>query len=684
MNHPVISYKVKPRLSDEEIELVADTQIEFVSTIMPYLEDGHGYRINYQDKRESLQLELRSLKRFDPKPLGKSRGTERYKSLNTFNLSESTKAYWVKYLRECNRARTQNCQYFILSMFDKAIKPKKLKDIENIRGALMCNSENAALLMCYMLDFDNVSKREFVEQYAKLKELGISGNVVFTGHGYQVYITLTETTRDLHSFKAFVKLAKLRGFNVDAGACSVSQLARMPETFNSKAYDPKYKKEKEVIQTKWLIKSDNRYSIEELFAKMSDGRLNSETVWDYLGEVKPLPPLTSDEEFKAKEIRRIESSKRIKKAVQKMKLEEDKKKTEESTSNLEGKSKKKEENKRKTEAKREQIIKNKASKLKQTDLEVSFVSLDLREIYPMIADMDAHSHGILNLLKGPAEGLANLGLKFLTAYFKSLDYDLPEIVALATIWQGLNTFDYAWDDEDFVKSEVERFYNNHYKMDKTDMPELEEFYGVLFQEDGAHYYLKDKVIFDNDNFCKLREIKPTAFLLLCSIKANDLREGTKYYTESDLSDLVLKTEKTVRTHMDKLVELGIAKVETRQLDNAKGGRPKKYYSLTDIDIEEIKYTQVDVSKIEALLFRTFKSKRVKKPLSDRAFMVALYIRYRAFGSKNSCYMKQANMAEEMGITRSMLSKAMTELEEHKLIRKQSHEVFSTLEYIIMY
>lgn len=221
-------------------------------------------------------------------------------------------------------------------------------------------------------------------------------------------------------------------------------------------------------------------------------------------------------------------------------------------------------------------------------------------------------------------------------------------------------------------------------MDKTDMPELEEFYGVLFQEDGAHYYLKDKVIFDNDNFCKLREIKPTAFLLLCSIKANDLREGTKYYTESDLSDLVLKTEKTVRTHMDKLVELGIAKVETRQLDNAKGGRPKKYYSLTDIDIEEIKYTQVDVSKIEALLFRTFKSKRVKKPLSDRAFMVALYIRYRAFGSKNSCYMKQANMAEEMGITRSMLSKAMTELEEHKLIRKQSHEVFSTLEYIIMY
>lgn len=43
-------------------------------------------------------------------------------------------------------------------------------------------------------------------------------------------------------------------------------------------------------------------------------------------------------------------------------------------------------------------------------------------------------------------------------------------------------------------------------MDKTDMPELEEFYGVLFQEDGAHYYLKDKVIFDNDNFCKLREI----------------------------------------------------------------------------------------------------------------------------------------------------------------------------------
>lgn len=658
----------KSRLSDVEIETIATEQLEFLNLLFPFLSHT-PFRINYQGRRESLHLELRAMKRFDPQD-SKKKGTARYTSFNTFSLDETCKDYLMKYIRQCNRSKFELCEYFILSVFDKNIA--KNTDTVPSKRPGMCNATNTAMIQSLMLDFDKISTGEFVQYYSRLRQVGLEGQVVFTGHGYQIHFLLDEATRDVHALKAFVRLAIAMGYPIDPGANTISQLARMPHTWNSKAYDPKFNYNLEVIRTEWLIKTDKRYSLDELFLKLSENQCNYDESWDALDMSKSLPVNTADEEFRQAEQRKIKEKIQAKIKFENIKKEE--------------KEKKKKEKKKEQEEKVEKRVNNlrkSSSKNSKKDMEVSFMAIDLRELYPMI-ELEHHSVGVQNLLKGPMEGVANLGLKFLVAYFKSMDYKLSEIKQITSVWQGLDTFDYAWHEPHFVKSETERFFNAHYKIDKGDVPSLEDAYGELFNEGSAYYSLKDKVIFDNDNFCKLREITPTAFLLLCSIKANDLRKNTKYYTESDLADLVLKTEKTVRTHMNKLVDLGIAKVETRQLDSSKGGRPKKYYSLTDIDIEEIKYTKVDVSKIEALLFRTFKSKRVKEPLSDRAFMVALYIRYRAFGNRQSCFMKQENMATEMGIGRTQLTNALTELEKHKLIKKKKHDVFTTLEYVIMY
>lgn len=659
----------KPRLSDVEIEAIADEQLEFLRLLFPYL--GHTpFRTNYQSRLESLHLELRAMKRFDPNGTSYKNGTARYNSFNTFKLDDACKDYLMNYIRQCNRSKFQLCEYFIFSAFDKNIA--KNADTELSKRPGMCNATNTAMIQSLMLDFDKISKEEFIEYYTRLRESGLEFNTIFTGHGYQIHFLLAEATRDIHALKAFVRLASVMGYPVDGGANTISQLCRMPHTWNSKAYDPKFNYELSVIQTEWLIKTDKRYTLDELFLALSENQCSYDESWDALSMDKPVAVNTADEEFRKSEQRKIKE-----KIQAKVKFENEIK---------EEKEKKKVENKNKKEEKVEKRAKNldkSSSKRSKKDVEVSFMAIDLKELYPMI-ELENHSVGVQNLLKGPVDQHANLALKFLVAYLKSMDYKLAEIIEITEVWQGLDTFDYAWNEPHFVKSETERFFNSHYKVAKADIPALEDIYGELFNEDSTYYSLKDKVIFDNDNFCKLREITPTAFLLLCSIKANDLREHTKYYTESDLADLVLKTEKTVRTHMNKLVELGIAKVEKRKPSGEKGGRPTKYYSLTDIDIEEIKYTKVDVSKIEALLFRTFKSKRVKEPLSDRAFMVALYIRYRSFGNRQSCFMKQENMAKEMGISRTRLTNALAELEKHKLIRKKQHDVFTTLEYVIMY
>lgn len=671
LNHEPVIKEAKTRLSDDEIEAVADEQLEFLNLLFPYL-GSTPFRYNYQNRIENLNLELRAMKRFDPeeKNSPNKRGIARYTSFNTFRLDDSCKEYLMKYIRQCNRSKFQLCEYFVFSAFDKNIA--KNADTEPSKLPAMCNATNTAMIQSLMLDFDKITKEEFIEHYTRLRELGLEMLVVFSGHGYQVHFLLDKPTRDIHSLKAFVRLAISMGYPVDPGANTISQLARMPKTLNSKAYNPKYGYELEVIETEWLIKTDKRYSLDELFLTISENQCSYDESWDALSMDKPLPVNTADEQFIQSEQLKIKEKIQAKIKFENIKKEEKEKK----------KVEKKKEKEEKVE-KRANNLRKSSSKNSKKDMEVSFMAIDLRELYPTI-ELEHHSSGVQNLLKGPMEGLANLGLKFLVAYLKSMDYKLSEIIEITKVWQGLDTFDYAWDEPYFVKSETERFFNSNYKVDKGDVPSLEDAYGELFNEDSTYYSLKDKVIFDNDNFCKLREITPTAFLLLCSIKANDLRENTKYYTESDLADLVLRTEKTVRTHMNKLVELGIAKVEKRKPTGEKGGRPAKYYSLTDIDIEEIKYTKVDVSKIEALLFRTFKSKRVKEPLSDRAFMVALYIRYRSFGNRQSCFMKQENMAKEMGISRTRLTNAMTELEKHKLIRKKQHEVFSTLEYVIMY
>lgn len=664
---PVVKVS-KTKLSDGDIKELAAKQVNFLRTLFPFIA-VMPYRVNYQGRRENLQIELRAMKRFDPGDSAK-KGTARYTSFNTFSLDQSCEEFLERYIRQCNKSKFELCEYFIFSAFDKNIT--KNADEEPSNRPQMCNATNTAMIQSLMLDFDKLTKGEFIEHYTRLRQVGLEFLVVFTGHGYQVHFLLDQPTRDIHSLKALVRLATVMGYPVDPSANTVSQLCRMPFTLNSKAYDPKFGYDLEVIQTDLLITTEKRYTLDELFLRLSENQCSYAEIWDALSMIKPDAVNTADEEFKASERAKID-----KKIKAKIKFEAVKKEQKEHK-----KTEKKKEKKEKVE-KRAEILSKSAFKSSKNDMEVSFVAVNLKELYPNL-DIESHAVGVQNLFKGPIEGHANLALKFMVAYLKSLDYKLAEIIEITKVWQGLDTFSYAWNDEAFVQSETERFFKAHYKIDKGDLPALEDVYGELFNEGSAYYSLKDKVIFDNDNFCKLREITPTAFLLLCSIKANDLRENTKYYTESDLAELVLKTEKTVRTHMNKLVELGIAKIEKRQLDSSKGGRPKKYYYLTDIDIEEIKYTKIDVSKIEALLFRTYKSKRVKEPLSDRAFMVALYIRYRAFGSRKSCFMKQANMAAEMGIGRTQLTNAMKELENHKLIKKKQHDVFTTLEYVIMY
>ena len=179
----------------------------------------------------------------------------------------------------------------------------------------------------------------------------------------------------------------------------------------------------------------------------------------------------------------------------------------------------------------------------------------------------------------------------------------------------------------------------------------------------------------------MRNIKTGPFFLYCVLKAESHRSEKEFYTAKELVDLALKNIDTIRDNMDILVELGLVEKVRMKPQGQKAGRPTDHFKLTDKDIKE--FTKIDAGKLDALILRAsypVKSKRI----SERAFMVAVYIRFRAFGNRKSCYMRQRRMAEEMGIDRTTLNQAIAELEKHKLIKKQVQEQFTVLEYIIMY
>ena len=136
LNHQPVVKVTKTKLSDDEITELAAKQINFLRTLFPFIATT-PYRINYQGRRENLQIELRAMKRFDPGASDK-KGTARYTSFNTFSLDQSCEEFLAKYIRQCNKSKFELCEYFIFSAFDKNITKNADEEPSNVQ----CNQHS--------------------------------------------------------------------------------------------------------------------------------------------------------------------------------------------------------------------------------------------------------------------------------------------------------------------------------------------------------------------------------------------------------------------------------------------------------------------------------------------------------------------------------------------------------------
>lgn len=117
------------------------------------------------------------------------------------------------------------------------------------------------------LDFDHCDEEEMKKYDEMFESIGIHPLWLFSGHGYQAHILLTDKVVG-KTLKYLVKLIRAKGFtHVDPACVDEARMMRLPYTFNAKCFEKrtKYPEERENPPMCHVVKfSDKRVSLKNL------------------------------------------------------------------------------------------------------------------------------------------------------------------------------------------------------------------------------------------------------------------------------------------------------------------------------------------------------------------------------------------------------------------------------------
>lgn len=238
-------------LTELQLEEQLNTIVDFLSEVHPNLlcEDD-GYR---------SCVELRPI----------NRGEKNFmlsRSLNIWDLSEVTLERMRKFLQRHNGQPT--CLFYSVFDYDNNKVVKNAKGTNTKQNKI--TKDNALSTYEIALDFDNVTADDYIALRERFENLGIYAIWVFSGHGYQAHILLSESISDKEALKRFVHKFRAKGFNCDPSCIDSARIMRLPETYNCKCFkDRVYEDEREdPPKCQILQESCHRYEYAELLKKL--------------------------------------------------------------------------------------------------------------------------------------------------------------------------------------------------------------------------------------------------------------------------------------------------------------------------------------------------------------------------------------------------------------------------------
>lgn len=484
-------------------------QIKFLKLMHPALDD--------LDQFNQGAMEIRPLKRLQD--------VKYIRSYNTWRLEDKDIDSLNKFLNLLNGQAY--CVYFSGFAFDYHATTFDKKGKERQKGRI--NNDNALYTTILPMDFDNITYDDFLIEKQKLMELGIETVDIFTGHGFQSFILLSQKVLDKDIYKKFTKLMSSKGFKVDEALVDAARVLRMPFTFNCKTFDSNSKHfnivDPEIIPTTVINYTDARYRVVDVFNKINSLEdvivpTNPLTTMD-IDTINTAPLLVSDE----KSIKKIE---KIKKDIEILSV-------------------------------------------KTVQLE------DGKRHYTMI-HFDSLPDPIQKMLLGSQEGIRNDVMLFLIPFLKNtLGCSIDKIVEIMTIWGRLCKPSLSAAT---IKSEVERLYAYDLKGKHgryTD--KLAKAYGYL-QFDV--YNRDNKVLIPNAIFEDFDVINDGAIKIYLAIKLNDKKEGNRNYTINELIEITGVARSTFLKNIKDLISMGYIckKRANRRIKDKYEYYINPYFSLT--------------------------------------------------------------------------------------------------------
>lgn len=505
--------------SEDEIKEIAKKQLNFLAFLYPFL------------KEQTYHTEVVEIR-----PIARNKELIYVESFNVFRVDEDTVERYIKFLQKISGK--PYCLYYSSYCFDnkKVVEGKKRTKI---------NNENALATSILAMDFDHINTENFQEIKAKFESLGISTLDIFSGHGVQSLVVLSELCYDTTLLKRWTTLLLRKGIKTDGALVDSARVLRMPYSFNCKAFDEKSNyyvagKEPEAIPTIILNKPEYKYSVKSIFSK-----------------IMTLPDVICSLPNEDTQI--VESNKKMpKKSV---KFEEEK------------------------------------AKKAKTQLEIKEANKEeVKKAYERLVNVEKLPTPILKMLNNTSQGIRNKTMLFLVPYLKNMcGYEKQDIVEIMKIWAQRCT---PQINEKMIITEVNRLlkYELKAKYGKYDN-ELANNFGYLdFKLERENKIKIQKQITNN-----IDEINDTSFkIYLALLNHKSLNSDVKNYTAEDICQIADVSKRTFYRNVSDLVINGILNKKSK-VDKKKQGKYEYYINpyITDYG----GFTLLERATIEIMLER---------------------------------------------------------------------------------
>lgn len=584
-------YDFVPTLTDNELEQQLSEHIKFLELVHPFLKE-EGYH------KECAEL----------RPVRRS-GKGYIRSLNLWRNDNKSIEVLKKYLAKINGEPV--CLYYSVFNLDNKIITKRTDGKPYQKGCL--NADNAIYTTTLVMDFDKIQFKDYIKYKNRLEDIGLETITVFTGHGFQDLILLSEKVHDKKILRNFTKLLLRKGFDVDPAIVDCARVMRMPYSFNCKELDSRNsyhsKSNPKVIKTALVDITEKRYAVKDIFDRIGN-----------------LPDSPLEEKLKVVNFDELKDSGSGGKKTSEVKT------------------------KHTNAGKASHSIEKKGDegKIKFKDIKQDYKNLDFQSLPIPIQKM----------LTQTKESFRNKVLLFLVPFFRNtVGLDLKTIKNIMVGW-GKNCIPAL--DEEFIISEVDRIYKYNFKgkYGKYDDSLAREFGYIEFDK-----YRKDnKIIISNDFFEAYNTISDTAVRIYLAMKTFEKIEGISEWTKEDIARVAQISEKTFFRNIDELRKLGF-------IDKRRGQKRERegYKYFTNKFFNKAKgYTSFPVSTLENMLSGD-------KKLTNGEMKLYTYLCHMVGGGNSECFASQEYLANKINKKRNSISEMTGKLHLKRYIRKETEE-----------